>query len=76
MKFKTDANCEHCMVAIQKAVNERFPNADLKFEIENSDKVLHVHGVPEDSEHAAQIESAIAEAGFKGTWLTRGLENK
>lgn len=76
MKFKTDAQCKNCVAAITKAVKEKFPDAELKFDLESADKVLHVHGVPEDSEHAAQIESAIREAGFEGSWLTRGLENK
>lgn len=76
MKFKTNAQCEHCMASIEKAVRNKFPDAELKFEIENTDKVLNVHGVPEDSEHAARIESAIKEAGFEGAWIERGLENK
>ena len=72
MLFKTNARCNDCEAAISKAVRQKFPNAELKFELENSDKVLHVHGLPEDSEHAAQVESAIKEAGFDGAWLTRG----
>lgn len=71
MKFKTNAKCEDCMAAIQKAVRNKFPDADLKFELENTDKVLHVHGVPEDSSHVAQIESAIKEAGFEGSWVSQ-----
>ena len=76
MKFKTNAKCQDCMAAISKEVHKKFPDAELKFDLENTDKVLQVHGVPEDSEHASQIESAIKEAGFEGAWLTRGLENK
>lgn len=76
MKFKTNAKCQDCMASIKNAVSQKFPDAELNFEIENSDKILNVHGVPEDSEHASQIESAIKEAGFEGSWLTRGLENK
>ena len=76
MDFKTNAECTNCVAAIQDAVRRKFPDAELKLELETTDKVLHVHGVPEDSEHAAQIESAIKEAGFEGSWLTRGLENK
>ena len=76
MQFKTNAKCKDCEAAISLAVRKKFPNADLKFELDNSDKVLHVHGIPDDSEHAAQVESAIKEAGFKGAWLTRGEENK
>lgn len=76
MDFKTNAECENCVAAIKKAVESKFPNAALKLELQTTDKVLHVHGVPEDSQHASQIESAIKEAGFEGSWLDRGLENK
>lgn len=76
MIFKTNAKCQDCVAAIEKEVNRKFPDAKLKLDLESTDKVLHVHGVPEDSEHAAQIESAIKEAGFEGSWLTRGEENK
>lgn len=76
MDFKTNAKCPDCAEAISLAVRRKFPDAELKFDLENSDKVLHVHGLPEDSEHASQIESAIREAGFEGSWLTRGVENK
>lgn len=76
MEFKTNAECENCVAAISRVVRRQFPDAELKLEKEGTDKVLHVHGVPEDSEHAAQVESAIKEAGFEGSWLTRGLENK
>lgn len=76
MEFKTNAKCQDCESAIKREVLRKFPDAELKFEKENTDKVLHVHGVPEDTEHAAQVESAIKEAGFEGSWLQRGLENK
>ena len=76
MDFKTDAQCKNCVAAIKRAVNSKFPDAELNLELESADKVLHVHGIPEDAEHAAQVESAIREAGFTGSWLTRGLENK
>lgn len=76
MDFKTNAKCQDCVAAIKKEVSRKFPDAELKLDLQDDDKVLHVHGVPEDSEHAAQIESAIKEAGFEGSWLTRGLENK
>ncbi|MCH5223861.1 MAG: hypothetical protein J1E82_07440 [Muribaculaceae bacterium] len=76
MDFKTNAECKNCVSAIKSAVERKFPNSELKLELETTDKVLHVHGLPEDSEHAAQVESAIREAGFEGSWLTRGEENK
>lgn len=59
------------MADIIKAVRKKFPDAELKFETENTDKVLQVHGLPEDSEHAAQVESAIKEAGFHGAWVSQ-----
>ena len=76
MDFKTNAKCSDCMAAIKMALKRKFPDSELKLELESDDKVLHIHGLPEDSEHAAQVESAIKEAGFEGAWLTRGLENK
>lgn len=76
MQFKTNITCKNCAAAVSNAVKQKFPNAELEFELESADKVLHVHGVPEDSVHAARVESAIKEAGFEGSWLTRGLENK
>ena len=76
MKFKTNATCAHCASDIKKAVKSKFPDAELELDLESVDKVLHVHGVPENSVHASQIESAIKEAGFTGSWLTRGEENK
>lgn len=76
MQFKTNAECKNCAAAIKEAVNRKFPDAKLELELESADKVLHVHGIPEDSVHAAQVESAIKEAGFEGSWLTRGDENK
>ena len=60
------------MAAITKEIKRKFPDAELNFNLENTDKVLEVHGIPEDSEHAAQVESAIQEAGFKGAWLQQG----
>lgn len=72
MKFKTNAKCQDCVSAIKLAVKRKFPDADLKMELENTDKVLEIHGIPEDSEHAAQVESAIKEAGFEGAWITEG----
>lgn len=76
MQFKTNAKCSDCVAAIKQAVKRKFPDADMKLELESADKVLEIHGIPEDSQHAAEVESAIKEAGFQGAWLTRGLENK
>ena len=72
MRFKTNAKCEGCAEEITRAVKRKFPDAELKMLLETTDKVLEVHGVPEDSEHVAQVESAIKEAGFQGAWITEG----
>lgn len=56
-------------------LRSRFPNAQLAMNLDEANKVLEVHGIPEDSEHAAQVEAAIEETGFKGAWVTRGTEN-
>lgn len=76
MQFKTNAKCNGCVNEITKAVKQKFPDAELSLDLQTADKVLDVHGVPEDSLHASMVESAIKEAGFTGTWLTRGVENK
>lgn len=76
MQFKTNAKCAGCSASIIDSVKKRFPNAEMSLDLDSADKVLHVHGIPEDNEHAAKVESAIAEAGFTGTWLVRGEENK
>lgn len=76
MDFKTNAKCDDCVASIKQAVNRKFPDSELNLELSTTDKVLHIHGLPEDSEHASQVEAAIKEAGFEGSWLTRGLENK
>lgn len=76
MQFKTNAKCNDCVAAIKREVQRKFPDAELKLELNSADKVLEIHGVPEDSQTASQVESAIKEAGFEGAWLTRGLENK
>lgn len=70
MQIKTNAKCNDCVADIKQAVRRKFPDADLKLELETTDKVLHIHGIPEDSEHARQVEDAIKEAGFQGSWLS------
>lgn len=75
MQFKTNAKCAGCTLAITKKVQELFPDAKLNLDLESADKVLHVHGVLEDSEHAMKIVNAIEEAGFKGAWLDQGINN-
>lgn len=72
MQFKTNAKCNDCVADIKNAVHRKFPDAELKFDLENTDKVLEIQGIPEDSEHAAQVESAIQEAGYTGSWIKEG----
>lgn len=69
MKFKTDAQCAHCKATILKAVEAKFPDAEWSLDLDNADKILEVHGIPEDAETAAQVEKTLQETGFKGTWL-------
>ena len=71
MKFKTNAKCAGCSTSIINALKTKFPDAELSLDLQDADKVLHVHGVPETSENAALIEKTIEETGFKGSWLTR-----
>ena len=75
MDFKTNLAQDNIAV-VRQQIQRRFPNAAIKLELETTGKVLHLHGLPEDSEHASQVESAIKESGFEGSWLTRGFENK
>lgn len=69
MKFKTNAKCGGCKAAILKGVEEKFPNAEWSLELDSADKVLEVHGIPEDASTAAEVEKTIAETGFKGSWI-------
>lgn len=69
MKFKTNARCGGCRKTILDEMNRRFPNAQWEMEVETADKVLQCHGMPENSEEAAKVEAAIAETGFKGSWI-------
>ncbi len=69
MKFKTNAKCGGCKTAIMNAVQSRFPDMEWSLDLENTDKVLECHGIPEDAEKAAQIEKTIEETGFKGSWI-------
>ncbi|MCM1153346.1 MAG: heavy metal transport/detoxification protein [Muribaculum sp.] len=69
MKFKTNAKCNGCKTAILNAVQEKFPDAQWSLDLENTDKVLEVHGIPEDADTAAQVVKTIEETGFKGSWL-------
>ena len=71
MKFKTNAKCAGCSTSIINSLKTKFPDAEFNLDLQDADKVLHVHGVPETSENAALIEKTIEETGFKGSWITR-----
>lgn len=76
MKFKTNATSPDSYLAVRNKIQEAFPNANLEFQLEVTDRVMHVNGIPENTAHATQIENAIKEAGFTGSWLTREEENR
>ena len=76
MTFKTNDIAPDSLMAIEKKIQEKFPDALLEMNTESADNVLHVHGVPDDSLHAAELVRNIEEAGFKGAWLERGLNNR
>lgn len=69
MKFKTDASCGHCKATILKAMQAKFPDAQWDLDLDNADRILEVHGLPENEETASQIEKTLQETGFKGTRL-------
>lgn len=71
MKFKTNAKCAGCSSAILGAVRSRFPNQEWSLDLSTEDKVLEMHGVPDDAEKAAQVVKTIEETGFKGSWITQ-----
>ncbi len=71
MQFKTNAKCGHCSQTILDKMRSTFPDAQWSLNLETADKVLECHGLPEDAEHAAQVEAAIAETGFRGSWIQR-----
>lgn len=69
MRFKTNARCAGCKAAIIGAVQRQFPDMEWSMDLDNVDKVLECHGIPDDSEKAAKILKTIEETGFKGSWL-------
>jgi len=69
MKFKTNARCEGCKATILKHMETNYPNMKWTMDLDNTDKVLECHGIPDNAALAAQIEKAIAETGFNGAWL-------
>ena len=75
MKFKTNIKTVPEFEEMKQILQKKFPDATISMDEMNEDKVLHIHGLPEDSEHAAEVERNIEEAGFKGAWLERGVNN-
>lgn len=69
MKFKTNAICKGCKATILEAMKSKFPDAEWDMDMESADKYLMVHGIPEDSDTAAQVEKTLEETGFKGAWV-------
>ena len=69
MKFTTNAKCGGCKAAILNAMQAKFPNAQWDLDLTTADKMLEVHGIPEDAATAAQIEKTLEETGFKGSWI-------
>jgi hypothetical protein len=69
MKFKTNAGCDRCKTKILEKMNSTFPDAQWNLDLENADKILEVHGMPENAEKAAQVVKALEETGFKGSWI-------
>ena len=69
MDFKTNAKCQGCVAAIIEAARKQFPNARYDLDLDSVEKVLHVHGIPENRENAARIEQAIQATGFNGSWI-------
>lgn len=58
-----------CKTRILNAVNEKFPDMQWDLDLQNADKVLECHGVPDNSETAQKIVDAIEETGFKGSFI-------
>ena len=71
MKFKTNAKCAGCSTKILGAMRSKFPNQEWSLDLDSADKVLEMHGVPDDAAKAAEVVKTIEETGFQGSWLTR-----
>lgn len=69
MKFKTNARCAGCKTAIINGVKHIFPNAEWTMDLDSADKVLEVHGIPDDPVKAQEVVKAIEETGFKGSFI-------
>lgn len=61
MKFKTNAKCGGCVVAIGSRLNKLMKEEDWSIDLKSVDKVLEVKAdVP-----AETVMAAVKEAGFK-----------
>lgn len=69
MKFKTNAKCAGCRSSILSAMQNKFPDMEWSMDLDNVDKVLECHGIPDDQERAQQILKTLEETGFRGSWL-------
>lgn len=71
MKFKTNARCAGCSATILKAMRQKFPDEEWSLDLNNADKVLECHGVPDDATKASEVVKTLEETGFKGSWITQ-----
>ncbi len=69
MKFKTNAGCARCKAKILESMQSHFPNMEWSLDLDNADKMLECHGIPDDSEKAAEIIKTLEQTGFKGSWV-------
>ena len=57
------------MNAILPKMKQNFPNAEWSMDLDNADKLLECHGIPEDAATAAQVIKTLKETGFEGSWI-------
>lgn len=69
MLFKTNAQNEADKALILDRGNKNFPNTQWDLDLEHEDRLLHVHGIPEDAERAAQVIKTLQQTGFNGSWI-------
>lgn len=75
MQFKTNAKCAGCSSAILSAMRQKFPDQEWSLDLSTADKILENHGVPDNSDQAAQVIKTLEETGFKGSWIQSGVNN-
>lgn len=69
MKFKTNAKCVGCMNRILDAMKTRLPNEEWTMDLNNADKILECHGIPDDAAKASEVIKTLEETGFQGSWI-------